>query len=86
MKVLNVFKTQKLKSVILGCVVTKGKIRRNHLIKIIRNKKILYNGRISSLKRFKDDVEEVKIGMECGICVQSSKDVLAGDMIETLEQ
>lgn len=67
---------------IAGCLVTEGEIARNAMIKVHRNSSIVFTGRISSLKRFKDDVNEVKAGFECGIALESFDGFVSGDMLE----
>ena len=75
------FKVSKV-GTIAGCQVVKGKIARNGIAKLIRNKEVVYQGKISSLKRFKDDVREVNEGVECGIGLDRHDDVREGDLIE----
>lgn len=67
---------------IAGCAVIKGTIARNALIRVIRNNEIIFDGKISSLKRLKDDVREVQEGFECGIGVSEFQDFKVGDIIE----
>lgn len=67
---------------IAGCIVQKGTIGRADSCKLIRDGKEIYNGKINSLKRFKDDAKEVKEGFECGIALADFKDLRAGDIIE----
>ena len=68
--------------VIAGCQVSKGKIVRSGIAKLVRDKAVVYEGKISSLKRFKDDVREVNEGVECGIALERHNDIRAGDLIE----
>ena len=76
---------------IAGCFVQEGKINRNSKIRLIRNGIVVYPikegsvGEIASLKRFKDDVKEVKNGMECGISIKNFNDIKVGDVIESYE-
>jgi translation initiation factor IF-2 len=70
---------------IAGCYVTEGKINRNTKIRLIRDGIVIYNGVMSSLKRFKDDVKEVAAGYECGIGIQNYNDLKVGDVIEGYE-
>ena len=79
--VLAVFKVSKVGN-IAGCKVTKGEIRRNGKVRIHRGDEVVYEGEISSLKREKDDVREVRVGFECGISFKNFSDVLAGDWVE----
>jgi len=67
---------------IAGCMVSTGSIKRDSLVKIIRNGKIIFEGKISSLKRFKDDVKEVKTGYDCGIMIEGFNDIQVDDVIE----
>ncbi|QWB99618.1 translation initiation factor IF-2 [Mycoplasmatota bacterium] len=67
---------------IAGCMVTSGVIKRNSLVKIVRNGKIVYEGKLGSLKRFKEDAKEVRQGFECGITIENYNDIKQGDMIE----
>ncbi|QJC36599.1 translation initiation factor IF-2 [Enterobacteriaceae endosymbiont of Donacia simplex] len=71
--------------VIAGCLVTYGIIKRNNLIKLFRNNKIFYKGVIDSLRRFKESVNEVRNGMECGISIKNFNDIHIGDKIEIFE-
>ncbi|MDD4797623.1 MAG: translation initiation factor IF-2, partial [Eubacteriales bacterium] len=67
---------------VAGCYVTDGKIIRQHLVRILRDSVIIFEGKLSSLKRFKDDVREVAAGYECGISVDGYNDIKEGDVIE----
>jgi translation initiation factor IF-2 len=67
---------------IAGCQVMRGKITRHGVVKLIRNKEVVYTGKIGSLKRFKDDVREVNEGVECGIGLDRHDDIKEGDLIE----
>jgi len=81
-EVLNVFKITKVGQ-IAGCIVRDGLIRRDAQVKLERNGEVVWKGKIASLKRFKDDVAEVRQGVECGIDLGNFKDVQVGDFIET---
>jgi translation initiation factor IF-2 len=70
---------------IAGCHVTQGKISRSANIRLVRDGKIVYEGKIASLRRFKDDVREVEEGFECGIVIEGFQDVKDGDVIEAYE-
>ncbi|MEM1093495.1 MAG: translation initiation factor IF-2 [Bacteroidota bacterium] len=83
-EVRETFKVPKV-GTIAGCYVLEGKIHRNDKIRIVRDGVVIYNGSISSLKRFKDDVREVAQGYECGIGIQNYNDVKVGDLYETYE-
>jgi len=67
---------------IAGCYVTDGKIERGHLVRLLRDGVIVYEGKIASLRRFKDDVKEVSNGYECGIGIENYNDIKTGDTIE----
>ena len=67
---------------IAGCYVTDGNITRNSEVRLIRDNVVIYTGKISSLRRFKDDVNEVQSGYECGIGIQNYNDIKMGDIIE----
>ncbi|MBN2541008.1 MAG: translation initiation factor IF-2 [Bacilli bacterium] len=67
---------------IAGCMVTNGVIQRDSLAKLTRNGAIVYEGKLGSLKRFKDDVKEVRTGFECGITLDNYNDIKIGDIIE----
>ncbi|MFN2432187.1 MAG: translation initiation factor IF-2 [Gemmatimonadota bacterium] len=86
-EVRNVFKIPKIGQ-IAGCFVTSGSIPRSANLRVIRDGVEVYTGRIGSLRRFKDDVREVKSGFECGIGVENFQDVKVGDVLEayTVEQ
>lgn len=67
---------------IAGCYVTSGIIPRNASVRLIRNSIVVYTGRLSSLKRFKDDVKEVKTGFDCGLTIENFNDIKIDDIIE----
>ncbi len=83
-EVRDVFKSPKFGAV-AGCMVTEGTIKRNNPIRVLRDNIVIYEGELESLRRFKDDVSEVRNGMECGIGVKNYNDVRVGDMIEVFE-
>ncbi|MEL7291574.1 MAG: translation initiation factor IF-2 [Pseudomonadota bacterium] len=83
-EVRDVFKSPKL-GAIAGCMVTEGLIKRNNPIRVLRDNVVIYEGELESLRRFKDDVQEVKSGYECGIGVKNYNDVRVGDQIEVFE-
>jgi len=68
---------------IAGCYVEDGKVNRNNNIRVIRNGVVIYEGKIASLKRFKDDVREVAAGYECGLTIEKFNDIKEGDILET---
>jgi translation initiation factor IF-2 len=80
-QVKEVFNIPKI-GVIAGASVVDGKMERHCNIRLLRDGKILHDGKLSSLKRFKDDVKEVKNGLECGIALEKYEDVKAGDIFE----
>jgi translation initiation factor IF-2 len=83
-EVRDVFKSPKL-GAIAGCMVTEGLIKRNNPIRVLRDNVVIYEGELESLRRFKDDVQEVKNGYDCGIGVKNYNDVRVGDQIEVFE-
>jgi len=83
-EVRQTFRVPKL-GVIAGCYVTRGTIRRNSQVRLIRDGVVVYEGRVGSLRRFKDDVSEVRDGFECGIGLENFQDVKEGDVIEAFE-
>jgi translation initiation factor IF-2 len=68
---------------IAGCYVTDGKITRNSLVRLLRDNVVIHEGKISSLKRFKDDVKEVAQGYECGVSLENYNDIKEGDVFES---
>ncbi|MBS0625455.1 MAG: translation initiation factor IF-2 [Verrucomicrobia bacterium] len=78
------FKSSQL-GVIAGCQVSEGIIKRSSLIRQIRNKEIIWKGKVSSLKRLKEDVKEVKEGFECGILLEGQSDIKEGDILQAYE-
>ena len=86
-EVRNIFKVSKI-GTIAGSYVLNGSIVRNGSIRVIRDSIVVYTGRISSLKRFKDDAKEVKTGYECGITIENFNDIKVGDILEcfTMEE
>ena len=84
-EVRDTFKISKL-GTIAGCMVTSGKITRNSGIRVIREENIIFDGKLSSLKRFKDDAKEVVKGYDCGLQIIDFNDVQVGDLIESYEQ
>ena len=83
-EVRDVFKSPKL-GAIAGCMVTEGNVKRSNPIRVLRDNVVIYEGELVSLRRFKDDVQEVRNGMECGIGVKNYNDVKVGDQIEVFE-
>lgn len=83
--VREVFKAPKI-GLIAGCMVTEGTVKRNNPIRVLRDNIVIYEGVLESLRRFKDDVQEVQKGIECGIGVKDYNDVKVGDQIECFER
>jgi len=84
-EVRDVFRSPKFGAV-AGCMVLEGMVHRNRPIRVLRDDVVIFEGELESLRRFKDDVAEVRAGMECGIGVKSYNDVKAGDKIEVFEK
>ncbi|UZR29671.1 translation initiation factor IF-2 [Methylococcus mesophilus] len=84
-QVRDVFRSSKFGTV-AGCLVIEGHVRRNLPIRVLRENVVIFEGQLESLRRFKDDVNEVKSGMECGIAVKNYNDVREGDQIEVFEK
>ena len=74
------------KGMVAGCVVVDGKLVRGGLVRVIRNGVVVHEGSLTSLKRFKDDVEEIGYGYECGVMIKGYDDVIVGDVIETFKK
>jgi translation initiation factor IF-2 len=83
-EVRDLFKIPKI-GIIAGCHVTDGVMRRNASVRLVRDGVVIYTGKISSLKRFKEDAREVETGYECGIGVENYNDLKAGDILEAFE-
>ncbi len=71
---------------IAGCYVTDGKIQRGNLVRILRDHVVVHEGKLASLKRFKDDVREVSAGYECGLSIEGFQDIKQGDVVEAYER
>jgi translation initiation factor IF-2 len=84
-EVREVFRSPKFGN-IAGCLVVDGYVKRNNPIRVLRNNTVIYEGELESLRRFKDDVSEVRAGTECGIGVRNYDDVKPGDQIECYER
>jgi translation initiation factor IF-2 len=84
-QVRDVFRSSKFGQV-AGCLVTEGYVKRNNPIRVLRDNVVIFEGALESLRRFKDDVNEVRAGTECGIAVKDYNDVRAGDQIECFER
>ena len=84
-EVRDVFRSSKMGAV-AGCLVVDGVVRRSNPIRVLRDNVVVFEGELESLRRFKDDVNEVRAGTECGIAVRNYNDVKAGDQIEVYER
>jgi translation initiation factor IF-2 len=84
-EVRDVFKISKVGTV-AGCMVTDGYIKKSNNIRLVRDGIVIYTGEIRDLKRFKEDVTEVKSGYECGISIKNYNDIKIGDVIEGFEE
>jgi len=84
-QVRDVFRSSKFGAV-AGCMVTEGMVKRSKPIRVLRNNTVIFQGELESLRRFKDLVDEVRGGMECGIAVKQYNDVKVGDQIECFER
>ncbi|MGB5742211.1 MAG: translation initiation factor IF-2, partial [Sedimenticolaceae bacterium] len=84
-EVRDVFRSSKL-GAIAGCMVVEGAVKRQSPIRVLRDNVVVFEGELESLRRFKDDVSEVKAGTECGIGVKNYNDVKPGDQIEVFER
>ena len=70
---------------IAGCMVTDGVVKRDSHIRLIRNNVVIHTGELASLKRFKDDVKEVRMGFECGLMLRNYNDIMEGDQLEVFD-
>jgi translation initiation factor IF-2 len=84
-EVKDVFKSSQFGAV-AGCLVIEGTVKRDRPIRVLRDNVVIYEGELESLRRFKDDVKEVRAGTECGIAVKNYNDVKPGDQIEVYER
>ena len=84
-QVREVFRSSKV-GAIAGCMVIEGLIKRNYPVRVLRDNIVMFEGSLESLRRFKDDVSEVRNGMECGIGVKNYNDIKSGDQIEVFEK
>ena len=83
-EVREVFKIPK--AIVAGCIVNDGKLVRGGMVRVIRDGIVTYEGELTSLKRFKDDVEEIGNGYECGVVISGYEDVIPGDVLETFRK
>ncbi|HET6906697.1 MAG TPA: EF-Tu/IF-2/RF-3 family GTPase, partial [Rhodanobacteraceae bacterium] len=84
-EVRDVFRSSKF-GAIAGCMVIEGVVRRHKPIRVLRDNVVIFEGELESLRRFKENVDEVRNGMECGIGVKQYNDVKPGDKIECFER
>jgi translation initiation factor IF-2 len=84
-QVRDVFRSSKF-GAIAGCMVIEGSVKRNKPIRVLRDNVVIFQGELESLRRFKEPVEDVRNGMECGIGVKQYNDVKVGDQIECFER
>ena len=84
LEIRNVFRISKVGAV-AGCYVLEGLIKRGSLVRLIRNGELIHTGELDSLKRFKDDVREVRAGFECGLSLKNFNDIQVGDQLEAYE-
>ena len=84
-EIREVFKISKVGTV-AGCYVTDGFVKRSNQVRLIREGIVTYSGNINQLKRFKEDVQEVKKNYECGISIKNFNDIKVGDIIEGFEE
>ena len=83
-EILEVFNISKVGKV-AGCRVTEGKVERGAKVRLIRDNVVIHEGKLSTLKRFKDEVREVPAGQECGMAFENYQDMRQGDVIECFE-
>jgi translation initiation factor IF-2 len=83
-EIRQVFRVSKV-GAIAGCMVTSGNVRRNARVRVLRDNVVVFTGELDSLKRFKDDVREVKEGFECGLNIKNYNDINEGDLLEFFE-
>jgi translation initiation factor IF-2 len=83
-EIRQVFRISKIGAV-AGCMVLSGVVRRNASVRLLRNNVVVHTGELESLKRFKDDVREVREGFECGLNLKNFNDIQEGDQLEIFE-
>ncbi|MFI3287891.1 MAG: translation initiation factor IF-2 [Rikenellaceae bacterium] len=81
-EVLETFKISKV-GTIAGCIVREGKVTRGNAVRVIRDGIVVYTGKLNSLKRFKDEVKEVNVNVECGLAIENYNDIKVGDIVES---
>jgi translation initiation factor IF-2 len=80
-EIRQVFRATKI-GTIAGCMVLEGTIKRGAMVRLLRNNVVIHTGELESLKRFKDEVKEVKEGFECGLAIKNYTDIAEGDKVE----
>ena len=83
-EIRQVFRVSKV-GAIAGCMVLSGQVKRGSQVRLLRNNVVVFTGELDSLKRFKDDVKEVKEGYECGISLKNFNEIEEGDQLEVFE-
>jgi translation initiation factor IF-2 len=83
-EIREIYKVSKI-GTIAGCYVTDGLVKRESKVRVLRDNVVIYDGELSSLKRFKDDVKEVKSNFECGLSIKNFNDIKVGDVVEPYE-
>jgi translation initiation factor IF-2 len=83
-EIRQVFRISKVGAV-AGCYVTEGTVKRGAQVRLLRDSVVIHTGELDSLKRFKDDVREVKAGFECGLSLRNYNDIAVGDQLEVFE-
>jgi translation initiation factor IF-2 len=83
-EIRQVFRISKVGAV-AGCYVLEGLVRRNAQVRVLRDNVVIHEGELDTLKRFKDDVKEVKAGFECGLSLRNFNDIKEGDQLEVFE-
>jgi translation initiation factor IF-2 len=83
-EIREIYKVSKI-GTIAGCYVTDGHVKRESKVRVLRDNVVIYDGELSSLKRFKDDVKEVKSNFECGLSIKNFNDIKVGDVVEPYE-
>jgi translation initiation factor IF-2 len=83
-EVREVYRISKV-GVVAGCYVQEGHVKRGAKIRVLRDNVVIHDGELDSLKRFKDDVREVKAGFECGLSIKNFNDIEKGDQLEVYE-
>ena len=83
-EIRQVFRATKI-GTIAGCMVLEGTVKRGAMVRLLRNNVVVHTGELDTLKRFKDDVKEVKEGFECGLAIKNFTEIEEGDQIEVFE-